>query len=174
MHHPSVLLHVIPMKFSRRNIWFRQKEPIKVQFFRLWSALMEVYPIPHAIFESTRSRFIQILRHCSTGSCSTWEGGKRLTLGKEGFAWGTRSRGKLYRFTIKWTSSKTGVKDFPYTLKVPPIDCFKSIASHIFLKNWLFFGSLSWDLTLLYFFYALDKTSRSKCKFSDFRLLAWK
>ena len=27
--------------------------------------LMEVYSIPHAIFETTRSRFIQILHHCS-------------------------------------------------------------------------------------------------------------
>ena len=28
-------------------------------------------------------------------------GGKRLTLGKGGFAWGTRGRRKLYRLTIK-------------------------------------------------------------------------
>ena len=47
------------MKF----LCFAQKEPIKVQFFRLLSALMEVPTIPHAIFETTRSRFIQILHH---------------------------------------------------------------------------------------------------------------
>ena len=33
--------------------------------FRLLSALMKVHPIPHAIFETTRSGFIQILHHCS-------------------------------------------------------------------------------------------------------------
>ena len=56
-------------------------------------------------------------------------GGKWLTLGKEGFAWGTRGTGKLYRLTIKCTSSKIVVKDFPYTLRVPSTDCFNSIAS---------------------------------------------
>ena len=33
--------------------------------FRLLSALMKVHPIPHAIFETARSGFIQILHHCS-------------------------------------------------------------------------------------------------------------
>ena len=66
MHHPSVSWHIIPLKFSSWNIiCFGQKEPIKVQFFRLLSALMKVHPIPHAIFETTRSGFMQILHHCS-------------------------------------------------------------------------------------------------------------
>ena len=38
---------------------------IKVQFLKLLSFLMKIHPIPHAIFETTRSRFIQILHHCS-------------------------------------------------------------------------------------------------------------
>ena len=75
----------------------------------------------------------------------------------EGFAWGIRSRGKLCRLTIKWTLSKTFAKDFPYTLRVPSTNCFKSIASH---KNTYFSRisfyldhfSLLWDTTLLYFF----------------------
>ena len=66
MHHLSVSWHIIPLKFSNWNIiCFGQKEPINVQFFRLLSALMKVHPIPHAIFETTRSGFIQILHHCS-------------------------------------------------------------------------------------------------------------
>ena len=70
-------------------------------------------------------------------------GGKWHTLGKEGFTWGTRGRGKLYRLTIKWTSSKTVAKDFPYTLRVPSTDCFKSITKIcIFLKNKFYFESL--------------------------------
>ena len=57
---------IMPMQFSSWNIkCYGQKEPIKVQFFRLLSALMKVHPIPHAIFETIRSGFIQILHHCS-------------------------------------------------------------------------------------------------------------
>ena len=64
-HHPSVSWHIIPTKFySWRITWFGQKESIKVQFFRLLSALMKVHPIPRAIFETTRSGFIKIFYHC--------------------------------------------------------------------------------------------------------------
>ena len=44
---------------------FGQKKPIKVQLFKFLSVLMKVHPIPHASFETTRSRFTQILHHCS-------------------------------------------------------------------------------------------------------------
>ena len=44
---------------------FGQKEPMKVQIFKFLSALMKVHPIPHASFETTRSRFTQILHLCS-------------------------------------------------------------------------------------------------------------
>ena len=58
--------HIIPLKFSSWNIiCFGQKELIKVQFFRLLSALMKVHPVPHAIFEATRSEFIPMLHYCS-------------------------------------------------------------------------------------------------------------
>ena len=73
------------------------------------------------------------------GSSSAWD------WGKEGLAWGIRGREKLYTWTTKQTTSKTVVKDFPCTSRVPSSDCFKSIALHkkcIFLKNYLFFGSL--------------------------------
>ena len=54
------------MKFSSWNIiCFAQKEPIKVQFFKLLSVLMNVHPNPHAIFEITRSGFLHTLHHCS-------------------------------------------------------------------------------------------------------------
>ena len=57
----------------------------------------------------------------------------------------------------KWTSSKIVVKDFPYSLRVPSTDHFKSIALY---KNLYFsrisfsldHSSVSWDITLLYFF----------------------
>ena len=44
---------------------FGQKQSVKVQFFRISSALMKVHPIPHAIFETSRSGIIQTLYHCS-------------------------------------------------------------------------------------------------------------
>ena len=61
----SVMTHN-PLKFSNWNIiCFGQKEPINVQFFRFLSALMKVHPIFYAIFETTKSKFIQILYHYS-------------------------------------------------------------------------------------------------------------
>ena len=38
---------------------------INVQYFKLLGALMKVHPIPHVIFETTGSGFIQTLHHCS-------------------------------------------------------------------------------------------------------------
>ena len=46
------------------QLHFGQKEPMKVQIFKFLSALMKVHPIPHASFETTRSRFTQILHLC--------------------------------------------------------------------------------------------------------------
>ena len=68
---PFSVMTIIPLEFYCWNIiCFGQKEPIKVQFFnfsktQLLSALIKVQPISHAIFETTRSGFIQILHHCS-------------------------------------------------------------------------------------------------------------
>ena len=63
----SVMTHN-SLKFSNWNIstfeTFEQKEAFDVQFFRLLGALMKVHPNPHAIFETTNSRFTQILYHC--------------------------------------------------------------------------------------------------------------
>ena len=50
---------------------FGQKEPIKIQIWRLLCALMKVHPIPDASFETAGSRFIQILHHCSVSNLYT-------------------------------------------------------------------------------------------------------
>ena len=50
--------------FPAELLRFVQKEPIKVQILKLFRALMKIHPIPQASFETTRSRFIQILRGC--------------------------------------------------------------------------------------------------------------
>ena len=45
------VMHIIPLKFSDwKIIYFGQKEPIDVQFFKLLSALVKVYPIPQMPF----------------------------------------------------------------------------------------------------------------------------
>ena len=51
--------------FLAELLRFGQQKPIKVQILRLLCALMKVHPIRHASFETTRSRFIQILHHFS-------------------------------------------------------------------------------------------------------------
>ena len=61
----SVMTHNPSEIFQLKHISFGQKEPINIQFFRFLSAVMKVHPIPHAIFQITRSGFIQILHHCS-------------------------------------------------------------------------------------------------------------
>ena len=66
-------------------------------------------------------------------------GERQMTYLGEGFAWVTMGRRKIYRLTIKKTSCKRVVKDFPYSLRVPSTDCFAQ-KMHIpqelaFLKN---------------------------------------
>ena len=74
------------------------------------------------------------------------------------------------------------VKDLPYTLRVPSTDCFKSIALHkkINISQELAFLWITFqchEIQLLCnlsskTLYAQDKTNLSKCKFSDFQLVA--
>ena len=79
--------HLIPKKLSCWNVvCFGQKAPVKVQFFTLSSALMKVYRIPHASFETTSLSFIQILHYCSVSSKITpvyFCGSNLYTLDKE-------------------------------------------------------------------------------------------
>ena len=54
MHHSSVSWEIIFLCFFIENfICFRQKEPIKVQSFRLSTARMKINKIPYVIFQST-------------------------------------------------------------------------------------------------------------------------
>ena len=63
MQGPSVSWHIIAVKVLNWNIiCFGQREPINVQFLRLFRALMKVHAIPFAIFETTRWCFIQIFK----------------------------------------------------------------------------------------------------------------
>ena len=62
-----LVIFQVTSQFSLK-LRFGQKEPIKVSIFKIFGALMKVHPIPHASFETTKSRFIQILHHYSV-SC---------------------------------------------------------------------------------------------------------
>ena len=66
LHHPSVSLmtHSSYEIFKMKHYMLWTKKPSKCNFSDL-NALMKVHPIPHAIFETTRSGFIQILHHFS-------------------------------------------------------------------------------------------------------------
>ena len=60
MYHPSVPWHLIPMRCSRWSIiWFGQKKPIKVQFFRLssrhfWNRKVSVYSNFASLFSTMK------------------------------------------------------------------------------------------------------------------------
>ena len=61
----SVMTHNLSEIFYLKHYILRTKRAHQCTIFRFLSALMKVYPIPHAIFEIKRSGFIQILHHYS-------------------------------------------------------------------------------------------------------------
>ena len=68
--------------------------------------------------------------------------GKRandFSWGKKGFSGGPGVGGN--KLTVKWFSSKTVAKEFPYTLRVPSTDWFKSVAQKMHISH-IFVGSL--------------------------------
>ena len=159
MHHPSVLRHINPMKF----LCFAQKEPIKVQFFRLLSALMEVPTIPHAIFETTRSRFIQILHHCSV----SWKITPLYYFSTNLIYFGQKRGHRSEIFRLLTCCLK--IHQIPHVI-------FETTNQFFFLEI-LHHSSLLWETNLLYFFSLnfiwVRQRSSSKCKISDFRMLTW-
>ena len=92
--------------------------------FRLLGALMKVHPIPHAIFETTRSGFIQILHHCSV----SW----KIT--------------PLYFFSSNLLSGWLKIYQIPYVI-------FET-KGQFFFKLCIFkiYLSMSWEISHLYFF----------------------
>ena len=60
-----VMTHNSTEIFKLKHYMLLPKRARQCTIFQTLSALMKVHPIPHAIFETTRSGFIQILHHCS-------------------------------------------------------------------------------------------------------------
>ena len=91
---------------------------------------MKVQPIPHAIFETTRSGFIQILHHCS----ASW----KIT--------------PVYFLSWNLIPSKWKFQTFMWFGKnSPKILMSFETASQCFLKT-LHHSVVSWEITVLYFF----------------------
>ena len=61
----SVMTHNCSEIFLLKHYLLLTKRARQCKMFQTLSAVMKVDPIPHAIFETTKSGFIQILHHCS-------------------------------------------------------------------------------------------------------------
>ena len=67
LHHSLVLWHIIPMKISSWNItYFRQKEPIKVQFFRLLCTLKKFTQL---LLPFLKLQGLGLFKSCFTAQC---------------------------------------------------------------------------------------------------------
>ena len=105
-------------------------------------------------------------------------------LGKEGFACGTRCREKLYRLTVKWTSSKSSSQRLSLHFKnafywLLQVYCItqKMHISQEWAFLWVFLKCHETYLFVLFhlkLYMHLTKRNRSNCRFSDLQLLAWK
>ena len=120
-----------PWNFLAELLCFGQKYLIKVQILRFLCALMKVRPVPHASFETTKSRFTQILHHCSV----SWKITPLYFLAQTFILW-TKSNFQ----TFEWLD-----ENLPNSL------CHVWNYKSVFLKT-LHHSLVSWEITLLYFF----------------------
>ena len=154
LHHLSVSWHIIPLNVLPETLRFGQKGPIKVQIFRFLSALMKDYPIPHVSFETTRSRFIQILHHCSVSSLLCIFYLRTLYFEQQPIEmkfsdfWVVRS--KFTKFLVMFGTTS----QFLFKLFIT-LQCHEKVFCTFFAET----------------VHDLDKRSPSKCKISDFQLL---
>ena len=149
--------------------------------FRLLGALRKVHTIPHTIFETTRSGFIQILHHCSVSwkitplyfCCSNqvYFGQKEPIENKFSDVWVVGW--KLIKFLISYLKPWGSFENFECSGLNSPNCC------HLWNHKWVFFSnfaslfSVMRDNFLAEILYDLDRRNPSKCKISDFRLLMW-
>ena len=123
---------------------------------------MKVHPIPHAIIETKRSRFIQILHHCSV----SWKITPLYYFSTNLIYFGQKEPIEV-KFSGFWLVAWKFTKFLMSYLKLR--------ISFSFLKFYI--TSLLWETNLLYFFSLnfiwVRQTSPSKCKISDFCMLTW-
>ena len=117
---------------------------------------MRVHPIFHASFETTRSRFIQILHHCSVSSLLF------IFLYQTFILWTKRAyQSEIFRLLSGWVK----IHQSPYVMFETTSQFFFKLFITLLCHKKLFCTFLA-EIVL-----DLDKRSPSKCKISDFRLL---
>ena len=117
---------------------------------------MKVHPIPHASFETTRSRFIQILHHCPV-SCLLC-----IFLSQTFILWTKRAhRSEIFRRLSGWVK----IHRIPYVMFETTSQFFFKLSITLQCHEKLFCTFLAETV------HDLDKRSPSKCKISDFQLL---
>ena len=77
---------------------FLTKRAHQCTIFQTLSALMKVHAVPHAIFETTRSGFIQILHHCSV----SWKITPQYFLAQTSYTLDKKSPPKWNFQTFQW------------------------------------------------------------------------
>ena len=122
--------------------------------FRFFSAIMKVHLILHASFETTKSRFIQILHHCSVPCLLCI-----FFLSQTFILWTKRAnQSEIFRYLSGWVK----IPQIPYVM-------FKT-TSQFFFKLFITFPCHEklFCTFLAETVHDLDKKSSSKCKISDF------
>ena len=124
------------------------KEAHQCTIFRLLGSLLKVHPTPHAIFETARSGFIQILHHCLV----SW----KIT--------------PLYFFSSNLINLAQKLLDFW-------VVGWNSTKSQVSFSFNLHHSSMSWEIVFCTFLaenlYDFYKRSPPQCKISAFWLLWW-
>ena len=114
MHHPSLSWHIIPLKFSSLNII------CFCTIFQTLNALKKIHPITHAIFETIRSGFFQILYHCSV----SWKINPLYFLAQTPYTLDRNSPSKWNLWTFEWLG-----ENLPNSLLKPQINFSSNFAS---------------------------------------------
>ena len=130
--------------------------------FRLLGALRKVHTIPHTIFETTRSGFIQILHHCPV----SWKIPSLYFLAQTSYTLDKNSPSKWNFWTFEWLGENS--PNFSYHIwNHKLVFLFKLCITPQCHGRYVFCNFLAENL------YDLYKGSPPKCKISDFRLLRW-
>ena len=132
----SAMTHNSYKIFWLKHYMLWTKRAYQSTIFRLLSTLMNVHPIPHAIFETTRSEFIQILHHCLV----SWQITPLYFCSSNLVYFGQKEPIEK-KFSDFWVVGWKFTKSLMSYLK--PEASFSLTLHH---------SSVSWEITLLYFF----------------------
>ena len=152
-----IKINQIPCHFSSHKSVFPSitlwtKRAHESTNFQIFECFNESYPIPHASFETTRSRFIQILHHCSVSCLLCIFYLKPLYFGQK--------EPIKVKFSDFWMVGWKFTKFLMSCLKLQVSFSLNFSSLFSVMRN-----AVSWETV-----HDLDKRSPSKCKISDFPL----